>query len=35
MFLDMFKHKGKFTSVAGRRNIKSYQNLYLVNKKDE
>lgn len=33
MFLDMFKHKGKFTSVAGRRNIKSYQNLYLVNKK--
>ncbi len=33
MFLDMFKHKGKFISVAGRRNIKSYQNLYLVNKK--
>ncbi len=33
MFLDMFKHKGKFTGIAGRRNIKSYQNLYLMIKK--
>ncbi len=33
MFLDMFKHKGKFVTVAGRRNIKAYQNLYLLNKK--
>ncbi|EHO41251.1 ribonucleoside-diphosphate reductase, adenosylcobalamin-dependent [Caldithrix abyssi DSM 13497] len=33
MFLDMFKHKGKFVSVVGRRNIKAYQNLYLLNKK--
>ncbi|MHB2154012.1 adenosylcobalamin-dependent ribonucleoside-diphosphate reductase [Calditrichota bacterium GD2] len=29
----MFKHKGKFVSVVGRRNIKAYQNLYLLNKK--
>ncbi len=33
MFLDMFKYKGKFTSIAGRRNIKNYQNLYLMIKK--
>ncbi len=33
MFIDMFKHKGKFTQVAGRRNIKNYQNLYLMLKK--
>lgn len=33
MFIDMFKHKGKFTQIAGRRNIKNYQNLYLMLKK--
>jgi len=35
MFLDMFKHKGKFTQIAGKKNIKTYQNLYLMLKKKQ
>ncbi|MGD9487624.1 MAG: adenosylcobalamin-dependent ribonucleoside-diphosphate reductase [Calditrichaceae bacterium] len=35
MFLDMFKHKGKFTKLSGKDNLKSYQNLYLMLKKKQ
>jgi len=35
MFLDMFKHQGKFTKLAGKKNIKNYQNLYLMLKKKQ
>lgn len=30
MFLDMFKHKGKFNRLAGKDNLKHYQNLYMM-----
>ncbi len=33
MFLDMFKHQGKFTKICGKKNLKNYQNLYLMLKK--
>lgn len=35
MFLDMFKHKGKFTRLIGKKNLKTYQNLYLMIKKKQ
>jgi len=33
MFLDMFKHKGKLVTLCGKKNLKNYQNLYLMLKK--
>lgn len=30
MFLDMFKHKGKFNSLAGKNNLINYQKLYMM-----
>ncbi len=35
MFLDMFKHQGKFTKLVGKKHIKNYQNLYLMLKKKQ
>ncbi|MCD4692684.1 MAG: adenosylcobalamin-dependent ribonucleoside-diphosphate reductase [Calditrichales bacterium] len=35
MFLDMFKHKGKFTRLIGKKNLKNYQNLYLMIRKKQ
>ncbi len=35
MFLDMFKHKGKFSQIGGKKNIKAYENLYLFLKKQQ
>jgi len=35
MFLDMFKHEGKFTQVTGKKSLKNYQNLYLMLKKKQ
>ena len=35
MFLDMFKHKGKFVDLCGKKNLKNYQNLYLMLKKKQ
>jgi ribonucleoside-diphosphate reductase alpha chain len=35
MFLDMFKHDGKFTKITGKKSLKSYQNLYLMLKKKQ
>ena len=35
MFLDMFKHEGKFTRLTGKKHLKSYQNLYLMLRKKQ
>jgi len=35
MFLDMFKYQGKFTKLTGKKNLKNYQNLYLMLKKKQ
>lgn len=35
MFLDMFKYEGKFTKLTGKKNLKNYQNLYLMLKKKQ
>ena len=35
MFLDIFKHKGKFVDLCGKKNLKNYQNLYLILKKKQ
>lgn len=35
MFLDMFKHEGKFIRTTGKKNLKNYQNLYLMLKKKQ
>ena len=35
MFLDIFKHKGKFIDLCGKKNLKNYQNLYLMLKKKQ
>lgn len=35
MFLDMFKYDGKFTKMTGKKNLKQYQNLYLMLKKKQ
>lgn len=35
MFLDIFKHKGKFVNLCGKKNLKNYQNLYLILKKKQ
>ena len=35
MFLDIFKHKGKFVDLCGKKNLKNYQNLYLMLKKKQ
>ncbi|MCK5853467.1 adenosylcobalamin-dependent ribonucleoside-diphosphate reductase [bacterium] len=35
MFLDMFKHNGKFTKITGKKYLKNYQNLYLMLKKKQ
>ncbi|MBD3226436.1 MAG: adenosylcobalamin-dependent ribonucleoside-diphosphate reductase [Caldithrix sp.] len=35
MFLDMFKHEGKYDKIGGKKNLKTYQNLYLMLKKKQ
>ncbi len=35
MFLDMFKYEGKFTKHTGKKNLKTYQNLYLMLRKKQ
>ncbi len=35
MFLDMFKHQGKFAKLSGKKNLKTYQNLYLMLRKKQ
>ncbi|MBN2424413.1 MAG: adenosylcobalamin-dependent ribonucleoside-diphosphate reductase [Calditrichaceae bacterium] len=35
MFLDMFKYKGKFTKLGGKKNLSKYQNLYLMLRKKQ